>query len=86
MHQGGIMAKQNPNPPRRVILRRPQVEEKTGLSRSTIYLYISKGQFPAPINLGPRTVGWIEAEIDAWLESRERMTPRYPVPAQEQAA
>lgn len=80
------MAKQIPITPRRNILRRREVETKTGLSRSTIYSYIAKGQFPAPINLGPRTVGWVESEIDDWLSSRERMTPRYPVPAQEQAA
>lgn len=53
------------------ILRRKQVENRTGLSRSTIYLRISKGTFPKPIDLGGgRAVGWIEAEIDAWLKSR----------------
>lgn len=53
------------------ILRRKQVENRTGLSRSTIYLRISKGTFPKPIDLGGgRAVGWIEAEIDDWLKSR----------------
>ena len=52
------------------ILRLPEVKERTGLSRSTIYLYISKGAFPASISLGPRTVGWIESEIEEWLQSR----------------
>ncbi len=53
------------------ILRRNQVENRTGLSRSTIYLRISQGAFPKPIDLGGgRAVGWIEAEIDAWLKSR----------------
>lgn len=51
------------------ILRRKQVEARTGLSRSTIYAFISEGIFPKPINLGNRAVGWIEAEIDAWLKS-----------------
>ncbi len=51
------------------ILRRKQVEARTGLSRSTIYAFISDGIFPKPINLGNRAVGWIEAEIDAWLKS-----------------
>jgi len=51
------------------ILRRKQVEARTGLSRSTIYAFISEGMFPKPINLGNRAVGWIEAEIDAWLKS-----------------
>lgn len=51
------------------ILRRKQVEARTGLSRSTIYAFISEGIFPKPINLGNRAVGWIEVEIDAWLKS-----------------
>ena len=52
------------------ILRLPQVMARTGLSRSTIYLRISKGQFPRPISLGGRAVGWIEEEIDRWLEEQ----------------
>ncbi len=52
------------------ILRRKQVEDRTGLSRSTIYLRIQKGTFPNPINLGARAVGWLENEIEAWLVSR----------------
>ena len=49
------------------ILRLPKVKERTGLSRSSIYLYISEGRFPEPISLGARAVGWIEEEIDQWL-------------------
>jgi prophage regulatory protein len=49
------------------ILRRKQVQERTGLSRSTIYLRIQEGTFPRPINLGARAVGWIEQEIESWL-------------------
>lgn len=52
------------------ILRLPAVKARTGLSRSTLYLRISEGSFPAPISLGSRAVGWIEAEIQAWLEAR----------------
>jgi prophage regulatory protein len=51
------------------ILRRKQVEARTGLSRSTIYLRIQEGTFPRPINLGARAVGWVENEIEAWLAS-----------------
>ncbi len=52
------------------ILRLPSVKELTGLSRSTIYLRISKDEFPAPISLGARAVGWIESEIEAWLSAQ----------------
>lgn len=49
------------------ILRRKQVENRTGLSRSTIYNRIHEGSFPKSISLGSRSVGWIESEVDAWL-------------------
>jgi len=49
------------------ILRLPAVLARTGLSRSTIYLRISEGRFPKPVSLGGRAVGWVEAEINAWL-------------------
>lgn len=49
------------------ILRLPAVKSRTGLSRSTIYLHIANKQFPAPISLGARAVGWLEQDIDAWL-------------------
>ncbi len=50
------------------ILRLPGVKMSTGLSRSTIYLRISKGTFPKPICLGGRAVGWLEAEVQEWLQ------------------
>ena len=52
------------------IKRRPEVEAKTGLSRSTIYEKMKSGTFPKPVKLGPRAVGWLESDIDAWLEER----------------
>jgi len=52
------------------ILRRKQVEARTGLSRSSIYQYVKAGTFPVPIRLGAKSVGWIEAEVNAWLEAR----------------
>lgn len=52
------------------ILRLPTVKARTGLSRSTIYLRIAEGSFPAPISLGGRAVGWIEAEVNDWLAKR----------------
>lgn len=52
------------------IIRRPQVEARTGLSRSTIYSRIKAGTFPAPVSLGEKAVGWVESEIDAWIAAR----------------
>jgi prophage regulatory protein len=53
-----------------LVLRRCDVEALTGLSRSTIYRLASAGQFPRPIRLGPRAVGWAVNEINCWLEER----------------
>ncbi len=52
------------------ILRRKQVEARTGLARSTIYDRIKAGTFPAPISLGEKAVGWIESEVNGWLNAR----------------
>lgn len=52
------------------ILRLPTVKARTGLSRSTIYLRVAEGTFPKPVSLGGRAVGWIESEIQQWLELR----------------
>jgi prophage regulatory protein len=50
------------------ILRLPAVKTRTGLSRSTIYLRVSQGTFPRPVSLGGRAVGWVEAEVQEWLQ------------------
>jgi prophage regulatory protein len=52
------------------ILRRPQVQERTGLSRSTLYQYIKDGGFPKPVQLGLRAVGWLESDISDWIATR----------------
>ena len=60
---------QRTNPPTR-FLRLPEVLERTGLSRSTIYVRLAAGRFPRPVALGGRAVGWIEAEVDEWVRER----------------
>ena len=52
------------------ILRLPTVLNRTGLSRSSIYLRISNGEFTKPISLGGRAVGWLESDINQWLADR----------------
>lgn len=61
------------------VLRRKQVEARTGLSRSTIYAKLHQNPkrprdydptFPAPISLGAKAVGWVESEVDAWLAAQ----------------
>ncbi len=60
---------QRAKPPTR-FLRLPEVLERTGLSRSTIYVRLANGSFPRPVPLGARAVGWIEAEVDEWVRER----------------
>ncbi len=54
------------------ILRLPAVVSKTGVGRSTIYAKIAADQFPKPIKLGTRSIGWVEADIDNWLSDKVR--------------
>jgi prophage regulatory protein len=53
------------------ILGRLNVQLKTGLARSTLYLQVSQGTFPRPIKIGKRSVGWRASDIDHWLSMRK---------------
>jgi len=52
------------------ILKLPEVIWMSGLARSTIYLRMKEKTFPTPIKLGERSVGWIEEEIQDWIDQR----------------
>jgi prophage regulatory protein len=52
------------------ILRFPEVKARVGLCRSHIHNLVSEGKFPAPIKLGARASGWLESEIDQFIQSR----------------
>jgi len=54
----------------RRVMRRPEVERVTGISRSTLYEMIKSGEFPKPMRLGKRAVGWPETVVSDWLDSR----------------
>jgi prophage regulatory protein len=47
-----------------------EVMHLTGLSKSTIYLYVNGGEFPPAVKLGTRRVGWRELEIQSWVRAR----------------
>ena len=53
-----------------IIIRLPVVIQRTGLPRSSIYAHMAEGRFPKQIKLGSKACGWIETEIDEWIESR----------------
>lgn len=53
------------------ILRMPKLTVATGMGKTKIYELISKNNFPKPIRLGSdRAVGWLESEIEEWLQER----------------
>jgi len=62
------------------LLRRGEVEARTGLSRSSIYSMMGEGHFPRPVRLSPDTGGvrWVDREIEAWIA--QRIAARTPQP------
>ena len=52
------------------LLRLPAVKQRTGLSRSTLYDLMKRGDFPKPIPLGARAVGFVDSEVSAWIDKR----------------
>ena len=64
------MSERTPNNLAERYLRRHAVEELTGLSRSTIYLLMSLGQFPRQVKLTAKAVAWKESEVAMWLAER----------------
>ena len=57
-------------PPEHRILRRTEVEVKTGFKRAHIYSLMKEGKFPKALRLGVRAVGWDSIEIDQWIAER----------------
>ncbi|MDC9597908.1 helix-turn-helix transcriptional regulator [Xenorhabdus anantnagensis] len=52
------------------LIRLPEVQRRTGYSKAWIYKLISDGAFPQQVKIGPRSVAFIEAEIDNWIAQR----------------
>ena len=50
-------------------LKLPEVRARSAKSRSSIYQGVKDGTFPKPVKLGPRAVGWIESEIEDYLQA-----------------
>ena len=54
-----------PKAPR--MLRMPEVLDRTGMSKSFVEAKVREGKFPKPVSLGARAIGFIESEVDQWL-------------------
>ena len=57
-----------------ILLRRIEVEQMVGLSRSTIYRLMRLEKFPLPLKIGPRARRWLKSELLEWLSTRPRAT------------
>ena len=51
-------------------LKLKEVMNITGIARSTIYFWMKQRLFPTPIKLGERSIGWLEADIESWMDER----------------
>ena len=60
------------------ILSLPQVCEVTGLCRSMIYQLEADLRFPQRVKIGVRAVGWLDKEVNAWLDRRIAMSRGQP--------
>lgn len=58
------------------ILRLADVEARCAVNRRTLYYWMERGMFPRPIQLGPRTVGWLDSDIEAWIAERAAASRR----------
>ena len=54
----------------RKLLRREEVEERYGVSRSWIYYEMRAGRFPLPVKIGMRAVRWRVSDLDEWDKER----------------
>lgn len=52
------------------LLRAPEVEAATGLSKSGRFYAMRDGSFPKPVKIGARAVAWVESDIHQWIEDR----------------
>jgi prophage regulatory protein len=62
----------DPEPPGELLWNIKTVILKTGLSRATIYRYTQRNLFPQKRRIGPNRVGWLAAEVIAWVAALPR--------------
>ena len=46
------------------------VKQQTNLSTASIYRLAKQGDFPKQIKLGVKASGWLQCEIDDWIQER----------------
>lgn len=49
------------------------VLDRICMSKTQLYRFINAGEFPKPVPIGQHRVGFLESEVNAWIESRLRL-------------
>jgi len=62
-----------PNKNEQRVIRISELMNIIGTSRSSVWRWVKDGDFPAPLMLGPNSVGWLASEVYEWLENRPRV-------------
>lgn len=55
------------------LIRRREVEQRTGLSCATLYRKMARGEFPRPVCIGENARAWVLSEVDDWIAERVLM-------------
>ena len=69
---GGVSQESSQPPDPNRILRRREVEHRTSLSRTTLWRMMRRGEFPRHLQLSANRIGWLEADIENWIQGRAR--------------
>jgi len=57
-------------PQHELVLKKPTVLNRVGMSAPTLWRRVKDKSFPQPISLGGRSVGWLESEVNEWIKAR----------------
>ena len=68
-----------------VLLRIREVAHRTGKSKSSIYRDMNSGDFPLPVQTGPRSVAWRSDEVQRWIDTRTASSIPAPPPRKRRA-
>ena len=58
----------------KLIIRQQDLTGLLGVSRATIWRWRNSGEFPKPLSLGPRLIGWRASDIQVWLNNQNQVT------------
>lgn len=60
------------------LIRRSELLKTVGLSRSSVYLMMTRQEFPAAVKISKRAVAWRLSQVSAWMAERQSQSPQKP--------